>query len=259
MRLKDKVAIVTGAGSSIGQESAILFANEGARVIVAEINEQAGQETAERIGKNALFVRIDVSSWDDTQRMVKSAIDNFGGLDILFNNAGHGAPGDFPDSTTVVDTELSDWERIIAINLKGVFLGVRHALPIMMAQNSGVIISTASRAGLGATQGEAAYCASKGGVVSLTRQLAIDYAQYNIRVNSICPGGIDRPTIDRSEFLEQSVGALERRNEQIIQKVPIGRLCSPQDVAQAALYLASDASTYVTGTALVVDGGGLAL
>ena len=138
MRLKDKVAIVTGAGSSIGQESAILFANEGARVIVAEINDDAGQETAERIGNNALFVRIDVSSWDDTQRMVKSAVDHFGGLDILFNNAGI----DLPYATTVVDTEISDWERIININLKGVFLGVHHALPIMIAQNSGVIIST---------------------------------------------------------------------------------------------------------------------
>ena len=255
MRLKDKVAIVTGAGSSIGQESAILFANEGARVIVAEINEDAGQETVERIGKNALFVRIDVSSWDDTQRMVKSAVEHFGGLDILFNNAGI----DLPNATTVIETEISDWERIININLKGVFLGVHHALPIMMAQNSGVIISTASRAGLGATRGEAAYCASKGGVVSLTRQLAIDYAKYNIRVNSICPGGIDRPTIDRAKFLDRSVGALEKRNEQIIKKVPMGRLCSPQDVAQAALYLASDASAYVTGTALIVDGGGLAL
>ena len=230
MRLQDKIAIVTGAGSSIGRESAILFANEGARVIVAEINDQAGQETAEQIGKNALFVKIDVSSWDDTQRMVKSAVDHFGGLDILFNNAGI----DLPYATTVVDTELSDWQRIIDINLKGVFLCVRHSLPVMMAQNYGVIISTASRAGLGATQGEAAYCASKGGVVSLTRQLAIDYARYNIRVNSICPGGIDKPTIDRSEFLVKTVGALDKRNEQIIQKVPLGRLCSPQDVAKAA-------------------------
>ena len=255
MRLQDKIAIVTGAGSSIGRESAILFANEGARVIVAEINDQAGQETAEQIGKNALFVKIDVSSWDDTQLMVKSAVDHFGGLDILFNNAGI----DLPYATTVVDTELSDWQRIIDINLKGVFLCVRHSLPVMMAQNYGVIISTASRAGLGATQGEAAYCASKGGVVSLTRQLAIDYAKYNIRVNSICPGGIAKPTIDRSEFLVKTVGALEKRNEQIIQKVPLGRLCSPQDVAKAALYLASEESSYVTGTALIVDGGGLAL
>ena len=187
--------------------------------------------------------------------MVKSAVDHFGGLDILFNNAGI----DLPYATTVVDTELSDWQRIIDINLKGVFLCVRHSLPVMMAQNYGVIISTASRAGLGATQGEAAYCASKGGVVSLTRQLAIDYAKYNIRVNSICPGGIDKPTIDRSEFLVKTVGALEKRNEQIIQKVPLGRLCSPQDVAKAALYLASEESAYVTGTALIVDGGGLAL
>lgn len=255
MRLKDKVAVVTGAGSGIGRESALLFAAEGAKVVVAEINERAGQETAGVIGQNAEFVKVDVTDWDDTRRMVQMTVEHFGRLDILFNNAGI----DLPQATTVVETELSDWDRIINVNLKGVFLGIRHALPVMMAQHSGVIINTASRAGLAATPGEAAYCASKGGVVSLTRQLAVDYAPYNIRVNCVCPGGIDTPTMDRHEFLRQTSGALKQRNEKIMQKVPLNRLCSPKDVAYAALYLASDESAYVTGTALVVDGGGLAL
>ena len=253
-----KIAVVTGAGSGVGRATALALSRENYTVVLAGRRMNPLDDTAKLArdwGGHMLVVRSDVSDPRSVSELFHAVQTNFGRLDLLFNNAGI----DLPYATTVVDTELSDWQRIIDINLKGVFLCVRHSLPVMMAQNYGVIISTASRAGLGATQGEAAYCASKGGVVSLTRQLAIDYAQYNIRVNSICPGGIDRPTIDRSEFLEQSVGALERRNEQIIQKVPIGRLCSPQDVAQAALYLASDASAYVTGTALVVDGGGLAL
>lgn len=255
MRLKDQVAIVTGAGSGIGRESALMFAAEGARVVVAEINEREGEETVKLIGHNALFVKVDVSDWGDTERMIQKTVDHFGRLDILFNNAGI----DLPQATTVVETEPYDWDRIINVNLKGAFLGIRHALPVMMAQRSGVIISTASRAGLVATPGEAAYCASKGGVVSLTRQLAVDYAPYNIRINCICPGGIETPTIDRREFLEQTAGALEQRNEKIMQKVPLNRLCSPKDVAYAALYLASNESAYITGSALVVDGGGLAL
>jgi NAD(P)-dependent dehydrogenase (short-subunit alcohol dehydrogenase family) len=255
MRLKDKVALITGAGSGIGRETALLFAREGAKVVVADINEPDGQETAAQIVDNGLFVRADVSDWEDSRRLVDRAVEVFGGLDILFNNAGI----DLPYATTVVDTEESDWDRIINVNLKGVFSGIRHALPVMMAQQSGVIISTASRAGLGATPGEAAYCASKGGVVSLTRQLAVDYAPYNIRVNCVCPGGIDKPTLDRQAHLQQIPGALAQRNQRIMKKVPLNRMCTPKDVADAALYLASEESAFVTGTALVVDGGGLAL
>jgi NAD(P)-dependent dehydrogenase (short-subunit alcohol dehydrogenase family) len=231
-----------------------MFAREGAKVVVADILEEAGRETAAAIGEAAVFVKVDVSSWQDTERMVQTALEKFGRLNILFNNAGI----DLPYATTVVETEEADWDRTIAINLKGIFLGTRHALPIMMAQRSGSIISTASRAGLGATPGEAAYCASKGGVVSLTRQLALDYAAYNIRVNCICPSGLEKPTIDRDSFLQKDAGALSRRNATIEQKIPLGRLCTPQDVAYAALYLASADSVYVTGTALVVDGGSLA-
>jgi 3-oxoacyl-[acyl-carrier protein] reductase len=255
VRLRDKVAIVTGAGSGIGRETALLFAREGAHVVVAEYVEETGRETAEMIGPDAFFLKVDVARWNDTERLIGETVGHFGRLDILFSNAGI----DLPWATTVVETEDADWDRTIDVNLKGVFLGARHALPVMLVQRSGVIINTASVAGLRASPREAAYGASKGGVISLTRQLAIDYAPYNIRVNCICPGGVDKPTVDRHAFLQQSPDALDQRNRRIAKKVPLGRLCTAQDVARAALYLASDESAYVTGIALIVDGGVLAL
>lgn len=256
MRLKDKVAIITGAGSGIGRESALLFAQEGAKVVVADIVEEAGQGTVDLIGGNAFFLKVDVSSWSETEKMIQQTVDRFGWLDILFNNAGI----DLPQATTVVETDEADWDRILAVNLKGVFLGARHALPVMMQQRSGTIIITASRAGLAATPQEAAYCASKGSVVSLTRQMALDYAPYNIRVNCICPGVMEKPTVDRQKYLQTlSTDAVNQRNARFAQANPLGRLCTPQDIAKAALYLASDESAYVTGIALVVDGGDLAL
>ncbi|MBI1880088.1 MAG: SDR family oxidoreductase [Chloroflexi bacterium] len=256
MKLHNKVAIITGAGSGIGRVSALLFAQEGARVIVADVNEKLGRETSDLIGESAFFIKVDVSSWTETERMAQAAVERWGRLDILFNNAGI----DLPQATKVVETSEADWDHIIAINLTGVFLGSRHALPVMMAQGYGVIINTASRAGLAATPGEAAYCASKGGVVSLTRQMALDYAPYNIRVNCICPGVLEKPTLDRQQFLQQlSPTALDQRKEKFIQQNPLGRLCTPTDIANAALFLASDEAAYITGTALLVDGGDLAL
>jgi len=256
MRLPGKVAIITGAGSGIGRESALLFAQEGARIAVADINEKLGRETVGLIGEAAFFIKVDVTSWPDTERMVAETVERWGQLDILFNNAGI----DLPQATTVVETSEADWDRTMAINLTGVFLGSRHALPVMMAQRSGVIVNTASRAGLAATPGEAAYCASKGGVVSLTRQMALDYAPYQIRVNCICPGALEKPTLDRRRFLQtQSAAALDRRNEKFTRLNPLGRLCTPKDVAKAALFLASAETAYITGTALLVDGGDLAL
>lgn len=256
MRLAGKVAIITGAGSGIGRESALLFAREGARVLVADIAEAAGRETVDLTGDQAAFVKVDVSNWGDMERMVQTALQRWGRLDILFSNAGI----DLPQATSVVETDEASWDRLMAINLKGVFLAARHALPVMMAQQAGVIINTASRAGLAATPEEAAYCASKGGVVSLTRQMAVDYAPYNIRVNCICPGVMEKPTIDRQKYLQAlSAEAINQRNQRFARQNPLGRLCTPRDIAEAALYLASDAAAYVTGTALVVDGGDLAL
>jgi NAD(P)-dependent dehydrogenase (short-subunit alcohol dehydrogenase family) len=256
LRLKDKVAIITGAGSGIGRESARLFAREGAKVVVVDVTEAAGRNTCELIGGAAIFVKADVSSWQQVEQMIRVTVDHFGQLDVLFNNAGI----DLPQASNVVATSEADWDRIIEVNLKGVFLGSRHALPVMVAQRSGIIINTASRAGLAATPEEAAYCASKGGVVSLTRQMAVDYAPYNIRVNCICPGVMAKPTVDRQHYLQsQSSDAIDRRNKRFSQLNPLGRLCTPQDIAAAALYLASDESAYVTGTALLVDGGDLAI
>jgi NAD(P)-dependent dehydrogenase (short-subunit alcohol dehydrogenase family) len=255
MRLCDKVAIVTGASSGIGRESALLFAREGARVVIADIMEEAGREVVSLIGKDALFVMVDVSSWDDAERMVAETVRRFGRLDILFSNAGI----NIPHRVTVAETAEADWDRVMAINLKGVFLGARHALPVMMAQRYGVIVNTSSIAGIAAGSRLAAYCASKGGVVSLTRQLAVDYAPYNIRVNCICPGALPIPTAAVHAVFQQTPGALEERNERLRQRVPLGKLCTARDVACAALYLASDESAHVTGTALIVDGGSHAL
>ena len=255
MRLQGKVAIITGAASGIGRESALLFLREGARVVAADLVESVVGRLSEVIGGSAVFVEVDVSKWDDTKRMVDEAVQRFGRLDILFNNAGI----DLPWATKLGETREEDWDRTLDVNLKGVFLGARHALPVMMAQGSGVIVNTASVAGLAASPQEAAYCASKGGVVLLTRQLAVDYAPHNIRVNCICPGGIEEPTMDRQSYLSQREGALQRRNTIIAGRTPLGKLCTARDAAYAALYLACDESAHVTGTALVVDGGRLAL
>jgi NAD(P)-dependent dehydrogenase (short-subunit alcohol dehydrogenase family) len=253
--LHGKVAIITGAGSGIGRESALLFAQQGATVVVADIVEDTAQEVADLIGENAFFIQVDVSSWDDMERLIGETVGRFGHLDVLFNNAGI----EILQATTVVGTTEADWDRMMAVNLKGVFLGVRHALPVMMSQLCGVIINTASRAGIGAGSRMAAYCASKGGVVSLTSQLAVDYAPYNIRVNCICPGGMEKPMADHHVQLQKTPGALKERRERLTPKIPLGRLCRAKDIAHAALYLASEESAHVTGTALVVDGGNLAL
>ena len=255
MRVRDKVAIITGAGSGIGREAALLFAQEGAKVVVADMMEKAGCETVELIGGSALFVKVDVSDWDDVARLIGETVAHFGRVDILFNNAGINIAQRLP----VVELAEDDWDRVMAINLKGVFLGIRHALPIMMQQRYGVIVNTSSIAGLSASQRQAAYCASKAGVLSLTRQIAVDYGPWGIRANCVCPGTLPKPTAAVHEFFLRTPGALERRNELMAQRAPLKMLCTNADVAYAALYLASDESSHVTGAALSVDGGLAAL
>ena len=249
MRLEKRVAIVTGAGSGIGRASALLFAKEGAKVIVADFVRDSGQQTVSLIkneGGESIFVESDVSHAVDAQRLVNTAIETYGKLDILFNNAGINL------EKTVTETSEDDWSRVINVNLKGVFLCSKYAIPEMIRNGGGVIINTASIRGLVGQYHLAAYCASKGGVVLLTKAMALDYGQDNIRVNCVCPGGIETPM--HKAFLATLVHP-ERETEEMLKKIPLGRIGEPEDVARVALFLASDESAYLTGLAIPVDGG----
>jgi len=248
MRLKNKVALITGAGSGIGQASAVLFAKEGAKVVVVDIDPKRGLETVNLIkneGGEAMFVNADVTKASDAEKMVKTTVEKYGKLDILFNNV-----GSFLLLGTVPDTTEEKWDRIIEINLKSVFLGSKYAIPEMIKRGGGVIINTASENGLVGTTGAAGYCAAKGGVVLLTKAMALDHVQQNIRVNCICPCNVATPMLERflATFDEQT-------RRKILLAMPMGRFGKPEEVAYAALFLASDESSYVTGSALVVDSG----
>ena len=239
--------MITGAGSGIGRATALLFAEEGAKVVVADYSVEGGEETVKRVkekGGEATFVAVDVSQAADVQKMIKTAIDKYGRLDILHNNAGI----IFPLGPTENVSE-ADWDRVLSVNLKGVFLGSKYAIPHMLKQGGGVIINTASIAGLVGTTNIPAYCASKGGIVSLTKAMAMEYARKNIRVNCICPGAIKTPMLDRFTGFQLEAKKLFCEGE------PIGRCGEPEEIAQAALYLACELSSFVTGTALIVDGG----
>ena len=243
-RLDGKVALITGAGSGIGRATALLFAKEGAKVVVADYVPQGGHETVKMIkeaGGQAVFAEVNVSRSSDVQKMIKLALDTFGRLDILFNNAG--IQGNF---AMTVDTPEEAWDNIMATNLKGVFLGSKYAIPIMIKQGGGVIINTASTAGIIGLPGLPAYGASKAGVIQLTKTMALEYADKNIRVNCICPGGIVTPIFASSDADHPPL---------FRQAQAMGRLGQPEEVAKVALYLASDDSSYVTGTSAVVDGG----
>ena len=249
MRLADKVAIITGAGSGMGRASACLFAKEGAKVSVVDINVAGGQQTVElikRSGGVAQFINADVAKASDVERMVQATVNAYARLDILFNNAG------VPMSFTPIE-EVSEelYDKILAVNLKGIFLGCKYATPIMKKQGGGVIINTASIAGLRARPGLNVYCASKGGAILLTKAVAIELAPYNIRVNAINPVATDTP------MLPGFIGDrdLEEGRKAFIATIPLGRLAIPEDIANAALYLACDESSMLTGTCIDVDGG----
>lgn len=244
MRLKDKVAVITGAGVGIGREAALLFSREGAKVVVADIAPETGEETAQLIkqrGGEAIFVRADVSKASDAERLVSETIARYGRLDILYNNAGV-----LGKVASVGDATEEDWDRVISINLKGVFLCSKYAVGEMVQGGGGVIINSASTMGLVGLPGNTAYSASKGGVIQFTKTMALEYAASHIRVNCICAGWIDTP---------MNANLDERVLKWTVRETPIGRLGKPEEVAQAALYLASDESSFVTGTALVIDGG----
>jgi NAD(P)-dependent dehydrogenase (short-subunit alcohol dehydrogenase family) len=245
VRLKDKVAIVTGGGSGIGRATAELFAREGARVVVADYEARAGRAAAQAIkagGGEAVFVETDVSDAAQVQRLVQTALDTYGGIDILFNNAGVLVFG------TILTTGEKDWERLMAINLTGTYLVSRAVLPHMIARGGGSIINVTSSTGAhDAVANAAAYVASKGGVALLTKAMAIDHARDHIRVNAIAPGPTDTPML-RDNLSPEALAAFAAT-------FPMQRLGRPEELAQAALFLACDEASFVTGAILAVDGG----
>jgi NAD(P)-dependent dehydrogenase (short-subunit alcohol dehydrogenase family) len=248
MRLANKVALITGAGGGIGGESALLFAAEGAAVVVVDVHEQGALETVERVksaGGRAAFVRADVSNDADCARMVGEAERAFGRLDVLFNNAG------IMDSSDDDESKTSEavWEKTLAINLKGVFLGCKHGIPALRRAGGGSVINTASFvAFVGAATAQLAYTASKGGVVAMTRELAVIHAREKIRVNALCPGPL------RTELLMKFLDTEAKRQRRLVH-IPLGRFGEAKEIAKAALFLASEDSSYMTGASLMVDGG----
>jgi len=247
--LAGKVAIVTGAGSGIGKAVATLFAQEGAAVVLAEWNRKTGAETGaalERQGHRVLFYETDVSKGQDVRNLVETAIRRFGRLDILVNNAAIQILG------KLVETSEEDWDRIQSVNLKGVFLCCKYAIPAMLASGGGSIVNIASILGFVGDPDLVAYCAAKGGVLALTKAAALAYGPAGIRVNCICPGDVDTPMVQ--EYFEKAADPEQLRAE-VSSKYALGRIASPEEIARAALFLASDASSFATGTALVIDGG----
>jgi NAD(P)-dependent dehydrogenase (short-subunit alcohol dehydrogenase family) len=252
MRLKNQVALITGGTSGIGEATAVLFAKEGAKVAVTGRNESRGHAVTVRIleaGGSAIFIRTDVRKAEECHRAVEQTITSFGKLDILFNNAGIFYAHDALDCTE------EEWDLQIDINLKGTFLMSKYALPGMIAQGSGVIINNSSGWGIVGGDKAVAYCASKGGVVLLTKAMAIDHGRQGIRVNCICPGDVETPMLPedarfRGMKWEEYLAGCSNR--------PLGRIGTANEIAKAALFLASDESSFMTGASLVVDGGGTA-
>jgi len=251
-RLTGKRALITGAASGIGRATALLFAREGAAVAVVDVDEAGGQAVAQAIrdeGGQATFVRCDVTQAEDCQRAVQRTVDEWSGLDILFNNAG------IIRRATVIGTTEEEWDRVMAVNVKSIFLLSKCAIPVMAQAGGGAIVNTSSGWGLVGGRNAVSYCASKGAVVNMTRAMALDHGAQNIRVNCICPGDTDTP------MLRNEARQLGQSDEVFLAEAadrPLQRIGRPEDVAQAVLYLVSDDASFVTGTALVVDGGGLA-
>lgn len=252
MQLSGRVALITGGASGIGRATAYLFAREGAAVAIADVDSQAGSSVADEIaraGGRAIFESADVTRAGDCRRLVERTMREFGRIDILFNNAG------IIRRATVLELTEEDWDRVMAVNVKSIYLLSREVIPHMQKAGGGQIINTASGWGIAGGARAAVYCASKGAVVLLTKAMALDHGPQNIRVNCICPGDTDTGML-RAEA--DQLGEARERFLADAAKRPLGRVGAPEEIAQTVLYLASDASSFVTGTALVVDGGGLA-
>lgn len=250
-----EVALVTGAGSGIGRASAMAFAERGDAVVVSDIDEPAGRETAEVIaasGGEAAFIRVDVTDEADIKALVDFAVERFGGLDYAHNNAGHGG-----SPTSLLDYDRSEWDRLVSLNLTSIWLCLKYEIPAMLARGKGAIVNTASTFGMVGVRGMCAYVATKHGVVGLTKAAALEHADQGVRVNAICPGATRTPQLEQF-FAELSDGDVEAAAGDYIAREPIGRLGDPKEIAAAVMWLCSDDASFVTGHPLVVDGGWLA-
>jgi NAD(P)-dependent dehydrogenase (short-subunit alcohol dehydrogenase family) len=253
MRLKGKVAIITGAGSGLGRAAALLFTREGARVVVAANREKDGGQTVKLIkeaGREAILVRVDVTSAIDVEKAVRTAVEKYGKLDIMLNNAGTPGPGKL-----TADITEEEWNRVISINLTGVFLGTKYAISEMLKGRGGVIINVSSVAAVSPRRYTAAYSAAKAALIQLTKVTALEYARKNIRVNCILPGPIDTPFFSKVAGGDPEKIAIFK--EMVLKEVPMGRFAQPEEIAQVALFLASDEASYITGAAFAADGGQL--
>jgi NAD(P)-dependent dehydrogenase (short-subunit alcohol dehydrogenase family) len=245
--LAGKVAFVTGAANGIGRAAALAFARDGASVVVADISEQGSRETVraiEELGGRALAVRCDVTRAQDIEAALNKGVAAYGGLDLAFNNAGSEQA-----ITATADLTEEEWDRIVRVNLRSVFLCMKHEIPLMLKRGGGAIVNTSSGAGVKGIAGQAAYCAAKFGVIGLTKAAALDYAAQNIRVNAVCPGIIDTP------MMQRFTGGTPTGVARVIAQEPVGRMGKPDEIAAAVLWLCSDPAAFVVGHALVIDGG----
>lgn len=242
-----KVAFVTGAANGIGRAAAQAFAREGANVVLADLSEEGIQETArlvENAGRKALAIKCDVSRADDIRAALDKMVETFGRLDFAFNNAGVEQP-----VTPAADLTEEEWDRIVDVNLRGIFLCMKHEIPLMLRQGGGAIVNTGSGAAVKGIAGQAAYCAAKFGMIGLTKAAALDYAKAKIRVNAVCPGYVDTP------MMQRFTGGTSEGRQKVIDNVPAGRPATPEEIAAAVVWLCSDAAAYVIGHAMVIDGG----
>jgi NAD(P)-dependent dehydrogenase (short-subunit alcohol dehydrogenase family) len=244
-RLDGKVCVITGAGGGMGREAALLFSAEGASVCAADVDGEAAEETAAEC-RDGLAVRVDVADDQSVRDLYATTAERFGGVDVLYNNAGISPP----DDDSILVTEPDAWDRVHAVNAKGVYLCCRHGIPYLLERGGGSVINVASFVALvGAATSQIAYTASKGAVLSLSRELAVQFARQGVRVNALCPGPVETPLLLR--IFGDDPAAFERRRIHL----PMGRLAKPQEIVNAALFLASDESSYVTGSTFLVDGG----
>ena len=249
MRLQDKVAVITGAGGGMGRTAAQMFASEGARIVVAEFSEAAGRDTVrlvEEAGGQATFVKTDVSAEADAKGMIEHAVATYGRVDVLYNNAGVMPEADH----SVIDTSVEAWDQVMAVNVRGTFLGCKYAIPVMLEQGAGSVINISSFVAiLGCSNPQDAYTASKGAVLALTKSLAVQFGPRGVRSNAICPGPVETPLL--MDWLVKDEEAKRIR----LARNPTGRFGKPEEIVYMAMYLASDESRWTNGAAMVVDGG----